>query len=125
MTRLHLTLGDKILISSLLLLSLVSYPLLKTLMTEGSQVQIETDGKIFHVAPLNVDTSIAVPGPLGTTFVIIHGGAVHVSSSPCHGQICVNTGEISYAGQLIVCVPNKVVVRVTGQEKLPYDAVTQ
>ncbi|GAK57646.1 hypothetical protein U27_04613 [Candidatus Vecturithrix granuli] len=122
---LRLTLGDKILIGGLLLLSLASYPLLRTLMTEGSQVQIETDGRIFQVVSLDVDQTIAVPGPLGATFVVIHAGAVHVSASPCHNKICVNTGEISYAGQMIVCVPNKVVVRVIGKQELPYDAVTQ
>lgn len=125
MMHLRLTLGDKILIGCLLLLSLASYPLFRTLMTAGSQVQIETDGNIFQVFPLDSEQTIAVPGPLGTTYVVIHDGAVHVSASPCHGKICVNTGEISYAGQLIVCVPNKVVVRVTGKEELPYDAMTQ
>lgn len=125
MRLLRVTPGDKILIGCLLLLSLASYPLLRTLMYAGSQVQIETDGKIFHVAALDAEQTIAVPGPLGTTFVVILNGAVHISASPCYNKICVNTGAISYAGQLIVCVPNKVVVRVIGKEELPYDAVTQ
>ena len=112
-------------IGCLLLLSLASYPLLRTMMSVGSQVQIETDGKIFHVASLDAEQTIAVPGPLGTTLVVIHNGAVHVSASPCHNKICVDTGAISYTGQLIVCVPNKVVVRVIGKEEIPYDAVTQ
>ena len=112
-------------IGCLLFLSLASYPLLRTLMTAGSQVQIESEGNIFQVLPLDSDQTIAVPGPIGTTYIVIHDGAVHVSESPCHSKICVKTGEISYAGQLIVCVPNKVVVRVIGKEELPYDAVTQ
>lgn len=125
MMHVRLTPGDKILIGCLLLLAFASYPLLRSLMTEGSQVRIETDGNLFRVLSLESEETIAVPGPLGTTYVVIHDGAAHVSASPCRSKICVNTGEISYSGQLIVCVPNKVVVRVTGQEELPYDAVTQ
>ena len=125
MTHVRLTLGDKIVIGGLLLLSLGAYPLLRTLMTEGGQVRIETDGAIFQVAPLDVDRTIPVPGAFGATVVIIHNGAVRVSASPCQNKICVNSGEIFYAGQMIVCVPNKVVVRITGREELPYDAVTR
>lgn len=125
MIHLRLTRGDKILIGCLLLLSVASYPLLRTLMTAGSQVRIETDGKFFQAIPLDREQTIAVPGPLGTTYVVIHDSAAHVSDSPCYSKICVNTGEIAYTGQIIVCVPNKVVVRVVGAEELPYDAVTQ
>ena len=121
----HLTLGDKLLIGCLLVLSLVSYPLVKQATQAGNSVQIETDGNIFRVVSLHTNQTLAVPGPLGKTVVIIHDGTVHVSESPCSAKICIKMGEISHVGQLIVCVPNKIVIRVIGDEELPYDAVTQ
>ena len=121
----HLTFGDKILIGGLVLVSLASYPFVKSIRQEGNTVQIETDGKVYKVVALDVDQTFAVPGPLGNTLVTIHNDEVHVADSPCRAKICVKTGNISHVGQLIVCVPNKVVVRVTGEEASSYDAVTQ
>ncbi len=120
-----LTFGDKVLICGLLFLSLASYPFVKNVTREGSFVQIEVDGKVYNVVSLHTDQTFEVPGPLGNTFVVIQDGEVHVSESPCRAKICVRTGEIFHAGQLIVCVPNKVVVRVIGEEDSPYDAVTR
>lgn len=121
----YLTYGDKVLICGLLLLSLFSFPIVRNVTRKGNSVQIEVDGTVFDMVSLYADQTVAVPGPLGKTYVIIYDGEVHVSDSPCRAKICVRTGRISYTGQLIVCVPNKVVVRIIGQEELPYDAVTQ
>lgn len=123
--RQTLTLGDKVLIGCLLLLSLASFPLVRIMTKAGNSVQIETDGNVYKVVSLHADQTLVVPGPLGKTIVVVHDGEVHVTDSPCRVKICVRMGNISHIGQLIVCVPNKVVVRVTGEEELPYDAVTQ
>ena len=123
--RRYLTPGDKVLIGSLILLSLVSYPLVRNMAQEGNSVQIEADGKMYKVVSLDASQTLAVPGPLGNTLVVIHAGKVHVSESPCTAKICVKTGEISHTGQIIVCIPNKVIIRVTGEEDAAYDAVTQ
>lgn len=123
--RQYLTVGDKILIGSLLLLSLASFPLVRAMTKAGNAVQIETDGKMYKIISLHKAQTLAVPGPLGDTFVIIHDGEVHVSESPCPNKICIKTGHISLSGQIIACVPNEVVVRVTGTQDAEYDAVTQ
>ena len=120
-----LTYGDKILICGLLLISVFSFPFVRNVARKGNSVQIEVDGTVFDVVSLATDRTVEVTGPLGKTYVIIHDGEAHVSDSPCRAKICVRTGQISRTGQLIVCVPNKVVVRIIGQEELPYDAVTQ
>ncbi len=120
-----LTTGDKILIGVLLILSLASFPLIRMTAQPGSLVQIEADGKLFCTASLHEKHTFAVPGPLGKTMVIIHDGEVYVPESPCLNKICIKTGHISLAGEMIACVPNKVVVRITGEQETGYDAVTQ
>jgi hypothetical protein len=39
--------------------------------------------------------------------------------------VCINSGHISLAGELIACIPNKVVIYIIGDEQADYDAVTQ
>jgi hypothetical protein len=75
---------------------------------------ISTKGEDIVAKPLNEipDGTIFVEGVLGTTTVEIKQGNVHVLSSPCENHICMNTGWISNPGQIIVCLPNEVVVRL-------------
>ena len=42
------------------------------------------------------------------------GNGLRVSSSDCPTQDCVHTGTITRAGQSIVCLPEQVVVQLTG-----------
>ncbi|PIE35893.1 hypothetical protein CSA56_02275 [candidate division KSB3 bacterium] len=121
----YLTVGDNILIGALLVLSLAGFPLVRSMTKAGNLVQIETDGKVYRVVSLHEDQALVVPGPLGETSVIIHDGEVYVSESPCRNKICIKTGHISLAGQMIACVPNKAVVRITGEQEAGYDAITQ
>ena len=120
-----LTFGDIMLIGVLCVLSLASIPLFRMMTPPGTTVRIEADGKLFATAALSKNRTIAVPGPLGTTVVEIHDGHVHVAESPCSNKLCVKTGRIHLTGQLIACLPNKVVVRIVGNDDAPYDALTQ
>ncbi len=41
-------------------------------------------------------------------------GGVCVVHSDCPGQDCVHTGRITRSGQSIVCLPEQVVIQLTG-----------
>jgi hypothetical protein len=121
----HLTFADKVLIGCLIVVSLASYPLARRMTKGGDTVQIEVNGAVYMVVSLHTNQTLSVSGPLGNTIVVVQDGEVFVTESPCRAKICIRTGHISHNGQLVVCVPNKVVVRVTGDEKPEYDAITQ
>jgi hypothetical protein len=63
---------------------------------------------------LDVDREIAVPGPLGETFVHIENGQAHVEESPCKNKFCIAAGEINRPGEWIVCLPNEVFIMIEG-----------
>ena len=46
--------------------------------------------------------------------VVVRDGRVCVESANCPDQICVRTGWIEYDGQMIVCLPHKLIVTVRG-----------
>ncbi len=125
----HVTRADKILIGCLFILAVGSYPLIHSIMTsgEGELVRIEADGRQFATVSLHDEQTLLVPGPLGNTEVVIREHEVFVHDSPCRAKICVKMGHVSQAGQMIVCVPNKVSVRVLGKkgQELPYDAISR
>ena len=55
--------------------------------------------------------------------VVIENGAVYVKSSDCHDAICVDTGKINKTGQVIVCAPAMVAIRIEGETGDGYDAI--
>ena len=77
------------------------------------------------IYPLDAETTVRVPGPLGETVVEIADGAVRVVSSPCPEKICIKTGRISKPGQWIACLPNRVFISIRGRRSEQPDAISQ
>jgi len=70
------------------------------------------------IYPLTSDQEIAVPGPLGLTYIHIHDGQAAFTDSPCPEKTCVLAGAISIAGAWNACLPNRVFVRIEGKQEL-------
>ena len=110
-----------------------------------AKVVIESGGDLYATYPLSEDRVIAVPAPKQSgvdapsagsdepassqydyyNVVTISGGEVSVTEASCKNQVCVKHGAISAAGESIVCLPNRLVVRIeAGQKGGGYDSVT-
>jgi len=89
---------------------------------QGEKVIISVDKSKNFVYPLNQNREIIVNGKLGTAKIVIGDGRVRILNSPCPLKICEKKGWISKKGDFIICVPNKVVIKITGKE---YDAITE
>lgn len=76
-------------------------------------VQIWQDGALLYELPLDTDTELTVGGKYENT-VTIRGGAVCVSHATCPGGDCVRSGSIRDAGRGIVCLPNRLEIRLVG-----------
>ena len=120
-----LTLPDKILIGGLVVLTLLSFPIIRHFQHEGRVAVIEVDGELVGNFSLEEDRFIPVDGKLGTTRVEIVGNGVRVLDSPCPHKLCVKSGPISRSGETLVCLPNRVVIRIEGGEKPSVDAVSR
>ena len=119
------TIGDKILIFSLILLSIMGTLAVKNIQQQGNTVTIKVAGKIVHSLNLKQDQELVVNGPVGQTHIQIQHGKVRVVSSDCPHKICVKTGWIHKSGDLIVCVPNKVVITIEGENNNYFNVITQ
>jgi len=120
-----LTLADKILIAGLVILTLLSFPIIKHFHHEGKWVVIEVDGRVVGDFSLEEDRLIPVDGKLGTTRVKIVNKGVRVLDSPCPHKLCVKSGPISRSGETLVCLPNRVFIRIKGGDEQSVDAVSK
>lgn len=83
----------------------------------GSEVYIYKDGKLLEAVSLSVEKTVKVDEHIT---VKISGGAAYVLKSDCKGQDCVKAGKISKVGEMIVCLPNKVVIKIVGDGEVDY-----
>lgn len=72
---------------------------------------------------LPVDTTLEFRGPVGRTVVRVAGRTARIVESDCPDKLCVRQGAVIRSGQAAICVPNRVVVRLTGREAV--DGITR
>lgn len=86
---------------------------------------VTVDGEEYGCYPLDEDRTERIELDNGAYNVLtIAGGEASVSEASCRDQICVHHFHIHYAGDTIVCLPNKVVVEIVGGEADDVDAAT-
>ncbi|MBZ0264900.1 NusG domain II-containing protein [bacterium] len=66
----------------------------------------------------------SIDGVLGETVIVVEEKGVRIESSPCTNHICVKMGSIHLSGQMLICVPNHVTVRVQSSSQVGVDGVT-
>ena len=120
-----ITPGDKILTALILILGVSAWIGLNHYRQAGDTVTIEVNGKVVRQADLHTSQQITVTGSIGKTIIKIDRGTASVIHSDCSQKICVKTGKIHRIGEMIVCVPNKVVIKINGQSKNQFDVITQ
>jgi hypothetical protein len=64
-----------------------------------------------------------IRGPNGNAVLQTENGRIRMVSSPCRDKLCVKHGWISKPGESIICLPERIVVRIEGQGVV--DAVTR
>jgi hypothetical protein len=88
----------------------------------GRQVIITSLQSEDLVVDLSRARTIEVKGPLGTTRIVVEEGGARITESPCPHKLCIKRGRVSRVGDLVACLPNGVVMTVTGESD--YDGIT-
>ncbi len=113
--KLNFQKADLLVIAAVILLAaLVAVPFLFPMEAgDGSTVQIYQDGQLLKEVPLQENMTLTIPGEYENV-VQIQDGRVAIIEADCPGNDCVHTGWISTPGASIVCLPNRVEIRIVG-----------
>lgn len=82
----------------------------------GRRLVVEQEGRTLFTSPLAADRTVALSGPLGETVLAIRGGGARILSSPCPHKDCMGMGPAARRGDLLACVPNRLLVRIEGED---------
>ncbi len=81
--------------------------------------EIYVDGALKYSVDLSRDSDITLLN--GEMIISVRGGEIFVAKSDCKEQLCVTSHAISKEGGIIVCLPNKVIIKISSEE---VDAIT-
>lgn len=91
----------------------------------AARAEVAVDGAVVAALDLARDGVSEIVGKLGVTRIEVRGGRGRVIFSPCPRQACRHGGWIDAAGEMLVCVPNGIVIRIPGQRAGAIDAVAR
>lgn len=119
----RLLLGDAALVAALAV-GAVALSLPRAALGTASRAEVQTPNGIEAV-DLGHDGLHEVRGRIGVTTIEVRGGRLRVRSSPCPRQVCRHGGWIAQAGEMLVCLPNEVIVRLPGRAGDAPDALSR
>ncbi len=123
----YATIGDLVLILILLGFSAAFVIMTPNSYAGNRHVVVKVAGKSVPELPLESNTTRTVTGPRGETVIVIEDGKARIVESACPNHFCINMGAISIPGEIIVCVPNQVIVSIKGAagQDTSFDGITQ
>jgi hypothetical protein len=133
----HFTKGDKVLIFALIGVTLSIFFLQRASPTQSGQrrVVVELDNRVVRGFVLGQEAflqEISIPLPEGDARLEIKRGKVRMlpmKREICPRGICSQMGWIGSPGEMIICMPNKLVVRVEASKRdvdeTDMDAITR
>ena len=95
---------------------LVVYERTGTRADAGACVRVTVDGSVYGTYAQDGVT---------TNVLTIRDGRADMTEADCPDKLCVHQKAISKNHEMIVCLPNKVVVEVTGSEENGFDSIAR
>ncbi len=106
--------ADFLLIFAIILISISAFFVIHSLKPQSDSVIISKNGKIIYELPLYENTEIDLKGNI----ILVENGNVYMKSADCPDKLCIKTGKISDSGRSIICLPNKIEIRVTKKSEV-------
>lgn len=79
-------------------------------------VEVTIDGKLVETLDLNKNQEIVIDSVTsGNNRLVIQDGQAWIADATCPDKICIHQGKISRDGEMIVCLPNLMIAKITGE----------
>ena len=85
----------------------------------STYANIKVDGKVYDNIPLSSFTGekeFEINNKNDNNIIVIKNDSIQITDANCKDKLCIKQGEISNVGESIVCLPNKVIIEIKGDE---------
>ena len=80
----------------------------------AAYAEIYLDGQLYKTVALSEGQTFVIEG-LYRNEITVENGNIAFTASDCPGQDCVHSGSIHSTGRSLVCLPNRVEIRVVSK----------
>ncbi|MDR1042340.1 MAG: NusG domain II-containing protein [Clostridiales Family XIII bacterium] len=108
----------------LIVAGVILFAVIDFMKAEGASVDVHVDGKVVASYPLSTDREVEL-GYNGHNSLVIKEGQAKVTGADCPDKLCVKQKAISREGETIVCLPHRLVVKISGGEGSGVDGVVR
>lgn len=124
--RLKFCIGDVIVIGFVVMLAILIGVVfwIKTGNGEGNTVVVYREGEKIQELSLNKNTEVFIENSY-TNKLVVKDKKVAIVESDCPGMDCVHSGWISGKGRSLVCLPNRVEIRIEGEVDSEVDFIVR
>ncbi|QGU93873.1 NusG domain II-containing protein [Clostridium bovifaecis] len=111
---------DKIIIVALIAVAVVSGVVIKVNSNrkyDQKYAEIKVEGKLYKKVSLDKSKkkqTIDIKTGLGENIVEVENGGVRIIDADCPDEICIKDGFKDKPGDVLVCLPHKVVIEIKG-----------
>lgn len=107
--------GDFVIMGAVALLAAALFAVL-ALQSAGDTLcaEIWQDGELIERVALTEQTDRTIE--LAHNTIVLRGETAQMLEADCRDQVCVRTGTLTRAGQTAVCLPNRIVLKLTGAQ---------
>ncbi|MDX8397777.1 MAG: NusG domain II-containing protein [Mariprofundaceae bacterium] len=119
---------DRIILLISLLSIMISWQWIQQNLLSGTpMVHIYHAKTLLAKYPLHDSKTIhfQAQGDIGISEIIIDQHGVRIQHSPCVNQRCTLSGHRHHIGDILACVPNKILVSIQGQSQQALDAISE
>lgn len=117
--------NDIILIGSILVVAVALFLVFYLNRKPGDMVIVSVDGVVTAELPLNKDTEYLIETESGgENLLVIKDGKASITEASCPDQVCVHQREIQNDTELIICLPNRVIIEIQGESESALDNVS-
>lgn len=79
---------------------------------KADKIEIYVDNKLYKTYSIDANEEIKIETDKGYNIVKIHDHGVEITEASCPDKVCINSGFITKPSESIVCLPNKVNIKI-------------
>lgn len=79
---------------------------------------IKVDGEIHNTInlPTTSEEKFIIQTENGTNTILVNNNEVNIVYADCKDELCIKQGSISKIGKTLICLPNKLIIEIKGDE---------
>jgi hypothetical protein len=120
----YLTPGDILLIIVLGISVLGSLLIFRNLGSHGKFAAVYVGKELVYRLSLSEDKEVTVCGSQGESHIKVEDNRIFISQAPCPHKTCMKMGKINRTGETIICIPNRIILKIEGNTDRELDGIT-